>query len=158
MFNCLCAYLGCLIYSVSHHADRDLRRTSWLQFLTIHSAVRMLRLLHQISTRSSSRKGFRSKIFRKRESVMLGAPSSARREYFSVSLRTWGAKGRRMRRLPMPRFLSSAANRTIGSTTGCTITEKAPTRAFSWLKAATTAFTFKTLLRHYYAKRSLTPL
>ena len=34
-----------------------------------------------------------------------------------------------------------------------TITEKAPTRAFSWLKAATTAFTFKTLLRHY-AKRA----
>ena len=29
------------------------------------------------------------------------------------------------------------------------ISEKAPTRAFSWLKAATTAFTFKTLLRHY---------
>ena len=28
------------------------------------------------------------------------------------------------------------------------ITEKAPTRAFSWLKAATTAFTFETLLRH----------
>ena len=28
--------------------------------------------------------------------------------------------------------------------------------AFSWLKAATTAFTFKTLLRHY-AKRALTP-
>ena len=38
----------------------------------------------------------------------------------------------------------------------CTITEKAPTRAFSWLKAATTAFTFKTLLRHY-AKQALTP-
>ena len=36
------------------------------------------------------------------------------------------------------------------------ITEKAPTRAISWLKAATTAFTFKTLLRHY-AKRALTP-
>ena len=36
------------------------------------------------------------------------------------------------------------------------ITEKAPTRAFSWLKASTTAFTFKTLLRHY-AKRALTP-
>ena len=35
-------------------------------------------------------------------------------------------------------------------------TEKAPTRAFSWLKAATTAFTFKTLLRHY-AKWALTP-
>ena len=39
---------------------------------------------------------------------------------------------------------------------GCTITEKAPTRAFSWLKAATTAFTFKTHLRHY-AKQALTP-
>ena len=37
-----------------------------------------------------------------------------------------------------------------------TITEKAPTSAFSWLKAATTAFTFKTLLRHY-AKQALTP-
>ena len=37
------------------------------------------------------------------------------------------------------------------------ITEKAPTRAFSWLKAATTAFTFKTQLRHY-AKPALTPL
>ena len=36
------------------------------------------------------------------------------------------------------------------------ITEKAPTRAFSWLKAATTAFTCKTLLRHY-AKWALTP-
>ena len=35
------------------------------------------------------------------------------------------------------------------------ITEKAPTRAFSWLKPATTAFAFKTLLRHY-AKRALT--
>ena len=37
-----------------------------------------------------------------------------------------------------------------------TITEKAPTRAFFWLKVATTAFTFKTLLRHY-AKRALIP-
>ena len=35
------------------------------------------------------------------------------------------------------------------------ITEKAPTWAFPWLKVATTAFTFKTLLRHY-AER-LTP-
>ena len=31
----------------------------------------------------------------------------------------------------------------------CTIAEKAPTKAFSWLKAPTSAFTFKTLLRHY---------
>ena len=30
-----------------------------------------------------------------------------------------------------------------------TITEKAPTMAFSWLKADTSAFTFKTLLRNY---------
>ena len=30
-----------------------------------------------------------------------------------------------------------------------TIMEKAPTRAFSWLKAPTSTFTFKTLLRHY---------
>ena len=37
-----------------------------------------------------------------------------------------------------------------------TITEKDPTRAFSWLKAPTGAFTFKTLLIHY-AKRTLTP-
>ena len=53
-------------------------------------------------------------------------------------------------------YLTSAVKRSIGSTTGCTITEKAPTRAFSWLKAATTAFTFKTQLRHY-AKQTLTP-
>ena len=37
-----------------------------------------------------------------------------------------------------------------------TITEKACTRTFSWLKVPTSAFTFKTLLRHY-AKRALTP-
>ena len=35
--------------------------------------------------------------------------------------------------------LGSAVKRSIGSTTGCTITEKAPARAFSWLKAPTTA-------------------
>merc|ERR1712155_336972 len=51
---------------------------------------------------------------------------------------------------------NSAVKRSIGSTTGCIITEKDPTRAFSWLKAATTAFTFKTLLRHI-AKQALTP-
>ena len=50
--------------------------------------------------------------------------------------------------------LASAVKRSIGFTTGCTITEKAPTRAFSWLKAPTSTFTFKTLLRHY-AKREL---
>ena len=30
-----------------------------------------------------------------------------------------------------------------------TITEMAPARAFSWLKPPTSAFTYKTLLRHY---------
>ena len=55
-----------------------------------------------------------------------------------------------------PAMRSSAVKRSIGSTTVCTITEKAATRAFSWLKAPTSAFTFKTLLRHY-AKWALTP-
>ena len=36
-----------------------------------------------------------------------------------------------------------------------TIAEEAPTRAFSWLKAPTGVFTFKTLLRQY-AKQALT--
>ena len=36
------------------------------------------------------------------------------------------------------------------------IIKKAPTRTFSWLKAPTSTFTFKTLLRHY-AKWALTP-
>ena len=49
--------------------------------------------------------------------------------------------------------LTSASKRSIQR---FVITKKAPTRAFSWLKAATTAFTFKTLLRHH-AKRALTP-
>ena len=44
----------------------------------------------------------------------------------------------------------------IGYPWSCTITEKAPTRAFSWLKAPTSAFTIKTLLRHY-TKWALTP-
>ena len=35
-----------------------------------------------------------------------------------------------------------------------TITKKAPTRAFSWLKAPTSAFTFKKLSRHY-AKQAM---
>ena len=36
-----------------------------------------------------------------------------------------------------------------------TITEKAPARAFSWLKVPTCVFTFTKLLRHY-AKQALT--
>ena len=39
----------------------------------------------------------------------------------------------------LTRFTSSASKRSIRT---FVITEKAPTRAFSWLKAATTAFTF----------------
>ena len=37
-----------------------------------------------------------------------------------------------------------------------TIMEKVSTRSFSWLKVPSSAFTFKTLIRHY-AKRLLTP-
>ena len=65
--------------------------------------------------------------------------------------------------LPQLRFVevSGTAARVFNSASKSSIrrfviTEKAPTRAFSWLKAATTAFTFKTLLRDY-AKRALTP-
>ena len=55
---------------------------------------------------------------------------------------------------PSPHSVSSSASKS--SIRRFVITEKAPTMAFSWLKAATTAFTFKTLLRHY-AKQALTP-
>ena len=40
-----------------------------------------------------------------------------------------------------------SCKRTIGKV--LSITEKAPTRAFSWLKVPSSAFTFKTLLRHF---------
>ena len=51
----------------------------------------------------------------------------------------------------------SAADDPSVSQSVFTITEKAPTRrTFSCLKAPTSAFTFKTLLRHY-AKQTLTP-
>ena len=53
----------------------------------------------------------------------------------------------------LARLVSSASKSSIRR---FVITEEAPSRAFSWLKAATTAFTFKTLLRHY-AKQALTP-
>ena len=45
-------------------------------------------------------------------------------------------------------FRTGAADDTSVSQLVFTITEKAPTRAFSWLKAPTSAFIFKTLLRH----------
>ena len=48
-----------------------------------------------------------------------------------------------------PGIWTSAVNRLIGEVVQSR-------RAFSWLKVATTAFTFKTLLRHY-AKWVLTP-
>ena len=64
--------------------------------------------------------------------------------------------GKNMATSEIGTIIISAVKRSIGSTTGCTITEKAPTRAFSWLQAATTASIFKTLLRHY-AKPALNP-
>ena len=54
------------------------------------------------------------------------------------------------------RVSSSAVKRPIGFKIGFHNYGEAPTRAFSLLKAPTSAFTFKTLLRHY-AKRALTP-
>ena len=50
----------------------------------------------------------------------------------------------------------SAADGPSVSQSVFTITEEAPTSAFSWLKAPTSDFTFKTLLRHY-DKWALTP-
>merc|ERR1711884_715289 len=55
-----------------------------------------------------------------------------------------------------PCLLIVASSASKSSIRRFVITEKAPTRAFSWLKAATTAFTSKTLLRHY-AKQAFTP-
>ena len=52
-------------------------------------------------------------------------------------------------------YCSSAADHPLVSQSVFTFREKATTRAFSWLKAPTSAFTFKTLLRQY-AKRTLT--
>ena len=50
---------------------------------------------------------------------------------------------------------TSAADDPSVSKSVFTITEKAPTRAFPWLNAPKSIFTFKTLLRHY-AKRVFT--
>ena len=52
----------------------------------------------------------------------------------------WGVGDSRSKKL------TSTVKRSIGSTIGF-YNHKAPTRAFSWLKAPTSAFTFKTLLR-----------
>ena len=52
---------------------------------------------------------------------------------------------------PQPFYHSTLIVHTIASKSSIrrfVITEKAPTRAFSLVKAATIAFTFKTLLRH----------
>ena len=48
-----------------------------------------------------------------------------------------------------PRGFFDQASASKSSIQRFVITEKVLTRAFSWLKAATTALTFKTLLRHY---------
>ena len=56
-----------------------------------------------------------------------------------------------------PKFWAVSCECSIGSTTGFYNHREGPfSRAFSWLKAPSSAFTFKTLLRHY-AKRALTP-
>ena len=50
----------------------------------------------------------------------------------------------------------SAVKRFIGFTIGFHNHREGPTMTFSWLKAPTSAFTFKTILRHY-ATQALTP-
>ena len=61
-----------------------------------------------------------------------------------------------MTKLDAAQFMGVVTSASKSSIRRFVIMEKAPTRALSWLKAATTAFTFKTLLRHY-AKQALTP-
>ena len=61
-----------------------------------------------------------------------------------------------MRRLPRTRAAVTLELQTKIREVSQSQTEKAPNKAFSWLKVATTAFSFKTLLRHY-AKLALTP-
>ena len=55
------------------------------------------------------------------------------------------AKAEERRRARLMDHLGTSASKS--SIRRFVITEKAPTRAFSWLKAATTAFTFKILFR-----------
>ena len=59
-------------------------------------------------------------------------------------LQIYNAAAAEQRESPVRGPAASAVKRSIGSTTGCTITEKAPT-SDSWLKVPTSAFTFKTL-------------
>ena len=60
---------------------------------------------------------------------------------------TWRSAGQRLQRR---RQITRASNEGYPKVPeDVTITEMASTRAFSWLKVPTSAFTFKTLLRHY---------
>ena len=67
-------------------------------------------------------------------------------EYAAVNYTYWGARAKKKKKEKKLRVIDSASKSSIRR---FVITEKAPSRAFSWLKAATTTFTFKTLLRHY---------
>ena len=89
----------------------------------------------------------------------INSPSSQNyfgpRESLWQSWQWWDDDGDKTQRGRCLGTITTSASKT--SIRRFVITEKAPTRAFSWLmKAATTAFTFKTLLRHY-AKRALNP-
>ena len=56
-----------------------------------------------------------------------------------------GARGTQVGHLALCQMMSCHISASKSSIRRFVITGKAPTRAFSWLKAATTAFTFKTL-------------
>ena len=80
----------------------------------------------------------------------------ARRRLSCMSMRTMTLSARTSISATSPTCSGTGTRASKSSIRRFVITEKAPTKAFSWLKAATTAFTFKTLLRHY-AKQALTP-
>ena len=74
----------------------------------------------------------------------LGNNSLKSEDYFKLlALQSLRRHGPQRRGLVYPEQIKNSASKR--SIRRFVITEKAPTRAFSWLKVATTAFTFKTL-------------
>ena len=72
--------------------------------------------------------------------------------------RTLPSRMEQSRKLPIPRIGMMACTLELQKKVreDFTIMKKTRTLAYSWLKAPSSAFTFRTLLRHY-AKRALTP-
>ena len=80
------------------------------------------------------------------------APPRPQSSLPSSSRERWEARARQSQPARLTKqdtTIISAADDPSVSQLVFTITEKAPSRTFSWLKAPNSAFTFKTLLRHY---------